>query len=175
MKSALPPRSGTVSPSAARGMAAVLVLVSGAFLVAGCASSGSGAGNSLGAQALQNLSPFEKRVLKDKYVTQAEFDESMQVYTECLAAAGIQYEIKPGEVGMGSVLMYNTGSPGPDSTTFDEDMRRCVDQVSAVQNVWILQNQAGAAGTATTRAMIAGAQPLPGLQKALDGLDTSGW
>lgn len=132
-----------------RGAAAVLVVLLGAPLVAGCAGSLSSGGNSLGAQALQNPSQFEERVLKDKHVTQAEFDESMQVYTECLAAAGLQYEVSPAQVGMGSVFVYHTGRPGPDS---DNAEMQCVDKVSAVQNVWTLQNHLSTADLESRRA-----------------------
>ncbi len=148
----LPPPYGDVvagERSLARWVAAVLVAFIGVFLVAGCASSQGGGNNSLGATALQNLSPFEKGVLADKHVTEAELDQSMRVYTECLTAAGLKYQIQPGQAGMGSVWVIQTGKPGPDS---DAAMERCTDEVNAVENVWILQNHVGAADLATMQA-----------------------
>jgi hypothetical protein len=141
---------------------AVLIAVTSVFLILGRSASPVDVNGGLGSQALENLSTFEQRVLKDKYVTRAEFDESTHVYTECLTAAGLQHGITPGQVGMGSVWIRQTGSPGPNS---DDAMQRCVDQISAVQNVWILQNPDNTAG----------AKPLPGLAQALAALDTSGW
>lgn len=141
---------------------AVLIAVTCVFYILGRSTSPVDVNSGLGSQALENLSTFEQRVLKDKYVTQAEFDESTHVYTECLNAAGLQHGITPGQVGIGSVRVRQTGSPGPDA---DDAFQRCVDQISAVQNVWILQNPDNTAG----------AKPLPGLAEALAALDTSGW
>jgi hypothetical protein len=141
---------------------AVLIAVTSVLFIFGRAASPVDVNGGLGSQALENLSPFEQSVLKDRYVTEAEFDESTHAYTECLAAAGLNYEMTPGQVGIGSVLVRQTGPPGPDS---DDAFQRCVDQVNAVQNVWILQNPDNAAG----------AKPLPGLAEALAALDTSGW
>lgn len=140
---------------------AVLIAATGLFLIAGFAATPVDGNAALGRQALENLSPFEQRVLKDKQVTDAEFDESTHVFTECLTEAGIKFEITPGRAGMGSVLMYGTGSP---NNSYDEKMQHCVDQVDAVENVWILQNPDNASG----------AKPLPGLAQALAALDTSG-
>lgn len=213
-----------------RGVAVALAIVIGVFFATGCSNTQGSGDHSLGAQALQNLSPFEMRVLKDKHVSQAEFDESMQVYTECLTAAGLKYHIQSDQAGMGAVQVTGTGAPSMGS---DSAMERCVHQVDAVQEVWILQNHVSAsdvdklqakfisclrgaglsikdgasfadaenavsqftnslpehydnnspdgiiAGKADTCQQdyysVSGAQPLPGLQEALDNLDTSGW
>jgi len=141
---------------------AVLIAVTGVFLILGRSASPADGNDGLGSQALRNLSSFEQHVLKDKQVTPAELDESTHVYTECLTAAGLNYDVAPGEVGIGGVWVRQTGSPGPNS---DDAMQRCVDQISAVQNVWILQNPDNTAG----------AKPLPGLAGALAALDTSRW
>lgn len=141
---------------------AVLITVTSVFVIFGRPTPPVDVNGGLGSQALENLSSFEQRVLKDKHVTQAEFDESTQVYTECLAAAGLQHGTTPGQVGIGSASGRQAGSPGQDS---DDAMQRCVGQVNAVQNVWILQNPDNRAG----------AKPLPGLAEALAALDTSGW
>lgn len=63
--------------------------MSSALLVAGYAHphSDRDEGLSLGAQSLQNLPLFAKRVLCDKRVTQAEFAKTTTVSTDCLAAA----------------------------------------------------------------------------------------
>jgi hypothetical protein len=141
---------------------AVLIAVTSVFYIFGRAASPVDVNGRLGSQALENLSSFEQRVLKDKYVTPAEYAESTHVYTECLTAAGLTHGTMPGQAGTGSAWVRQTGSPRPNS---DDAFQRCVDQVNAVQNVWILQNPDNAAG----------AKPLPGLAEALAALDTSGW
>lgn len=132
----------------------VAIVAVGMALVAGCAGTPAGAGNSMGAQALQDPSPFEKRVLADKHVTRAELDESVRVYTECLTAAGIEYEVQPG-VGISSILLHGSLSPGSDSAAeleeFDEKMEGCIDEVSAVGNVWTLQNHVSVSELETMR------------------------
>lgn len=148
--------------STSRRFPTILIAAMTVFLAAGCATAQPDPNSHLGAEVLQNISPFEQRVLADKHVTQTELDESTHVYTECLTAAGLKYEITPGQTGTGSIWVTQTGSPRPDS---DDAMQECTDQVNAVENVWILQNPGNASG----------AQPLPGLKDALDQLDTSGW
>jgi hypothetical protein len=147
---------------------AMLVAVFGLVVAAGGTATQPAGDASLGVHALQNLSEFEKQVLADKHVTPEEMDEALHTYTDCLSEAGMRYEIQPGPRGMGNVLTFGgpaNGWPSGTEQDFDVAMERCVDQVSAVQNVWILQNYT--VGTYP--------QPLPGLQEALDALDTSGW
>ena len=139
-----------------------------AFLAVGCATAHADPNSRLGAAALQNLSPFEQHVLADKHVTAAERAQALQVFTGCLTDAGIRYETDPGQTGIAGVRMYGEAAVGAGGTTQSADdaaMDHCINQVSAVENVWILQNPGKASG----------AQPLPGLKEALDRLDTSGW
>jgi hypothetical protein len=123
--------------------------------------------DNLGQQALQNLSSFEKRVLKDKHVTDAERATTLRVFTQCLTNAGIEYEIDPDQTGIASVWMYGGTAAQAGRTTQDDAaaMDHCIDQVNAIENVWILQHPDNAAGAA----------PLPGLAQALATLDTSQW
>lgn len=155
--------------STVRRFAAIAVAAMVTVLAAGCATAQPDPNSHLGAAALQNLSQFEKRVLADKHVTDAELGEAVQVFTDCLTKAGIAYSIQPGQVGLRSVLMHGSVTDEAERTQqladHDAKMNRCIDQVSAVDNVWILQNPGKAAG----------AQPLPGLKQALERLDTAGW
>lgn len=147
---------------------AALAIVFGVVTAVGGTRNVPATDTSLGIQALQNLSSFEKQVLADKHVTADEIDEAMGVYTQCLTDSGIRYEIQPGPRGMGNVLMFGGPAEGWAPGTeqqYDEAMEHCSDEVSAVQNVWILQNHVEGAYPA----------PLPGLAEALDTLDTSGW
>lgn len=147
---------------------AVLVAVVGIVVAAGGTGAQATGDVSLGARALQDLSPFERQVLADKHVTAHELDEAIHTFTDCLTEAGIRYEIAPGTPNMSNVIMYGGLANGWDPTAqddYDQKMEHCVDQVSAAQNVWILQNPGH----------VPGAQPLPGLKDALDRLDTSGW
>lgn len=222
-------RAAVRPPSAWRRAVAALSLVIGVLVVTGCGSSQGASGQSLGAQVLQNPSPFEMRVLKDKHVTQAEFDESTQIYIECLKAAGLQVEIQPDGAGIARVWAKGTGAPSSNS---GNPVEKCAHQIDAVQNVWVLQSHVSASDIDRMQAQlvsclrdaglpikdgstfndaeralsdfmaslgsyddnspqgvtadkagtcqqdyqgVSGAQPLPGLQEALDQLDTSGW
>lgn len=123
----------------------------GVFLVAGCVSTESAGTQSLGAEVLQDLSPFEMRVLKDKHVTRAELDEATQIYIECLQAAGLRVDIDPSQEGMAAVWAEGIGLP--DSAAGDP-VEECSHQVDAVENVWILQNHVSAADLNQMRAQL---------------------
>lgn len=187
MRRSLHPPTGTVEPdgdhggrsrrSSLRGrtrwqavavaVVAALAAVLGLFIAVGRTATPPAGDASLGANALRDLSGFEKQVLADKRVTSGELDEAIRVYTQCLSAAGLRYEIQPGPTNMDNVVIFGGPANGaalaaqPDD---DAKMQHCVDQVSAVQNVWILQHHTVGSDP----------QPLPGLQEALDTLDTSG-
>jgi hypothetical protein len=114
-------------------------------------TSGTSSKLSLGAQALQNLSPFEKRVLKDKKVTLAELLEATQVYEECLTANNINFQQTSatdlGPSGVATLITVPANVKDPDA--YDAEMQNkaytCQDPVSAVEDVWVLQNQASQA------------------------------
>lgn len=128
--------------------AGALSLIVSAALLAGCGGTSGPESASLGAQALRHLSAFDKKVLKDKKVTIAELLETTQVYKECLNARGIQFEQgAPGDLGPSgliTVIDVPRQVKDPDSymMALDTKAETCLDQVSAVEDVWVLQNQA---------------------------------
>lgn len=118
--------------------------------VAACsaAAAQSGGSASLGAQALQNLTSFEKGVLKDKQVTVAELIESTQVYKECLSSRHISYsQGDPGNLGPSGIqtltlVPAKVSDPDAYEARIDNETQACLNSVSAVEDVWVLQNQA---------------------------------
>ena len=121
------------------------------LLLTSCTASnaGSGAGGlSLGAKALKNLTPFEKRVLKDKKVTVAELVESTQIYVECLDALHFDHEVNDPSVLGPSGIEYGYEIPKgvQDQDAYSNKMElradSCRNSVEAVEDVWVLQNQA---------------------------------
>jgi hypothetical protein len=99
----------------------------------------------LGAKELQHLSPVEKRVLKDKVVTSAELGESTRVYIECLDANKLGHQVVDDDLGPSGILVdfevtANVKSSDEDAS-MDAKARTCLGEVSAVEAVWMLQNQ----------------------------------
>jgi hypothetical protein len=99
----------------------------------------------LGAKELQDLSPVETRVLKDKVVTSAELGDSTDVYIECLDAKKLGHQVVDDDLGPSGILVDFSVSASVKSSDEDVAMygkaKECLDEVSAVEAVWILQNQ----------------------------------
>jgi hypothetical protein len=128
--------------------AVVLVTIYGCSGSPSSNNSTGGPGNlSPGTQALRNLTPFEKKILKDKHVTLAGLLESTQVYEECLTRANIQWTQAPGGLGPSSLqtivmVPQNVSNPDAYNNQMQAKTLQCLNQVSAVEDVWVLQNQA---------------------------------
>ena len=141
-------RSHTARRHLTRSAAGTLagVLIAG-VLLAGCGSATTTRSTSLGAQALQNLTPFEKKVLKDKTVTVAELMQARQVYTECLDTNHVGFQPgDPNELGPSGVQTLITVAPtepNPDAVAaaLTAKAHTCLDSVAAVEDVWVLQHQ----------------------------------
>jgi hypothetical protein len=136
------------------GPAAVLVIaltVSPLVVACGQSSTSSATGPSLGAKALHGLTPFEKKALKDKIVTVAELMASAQAYKECLTASHVDFDTSSadnlGPSGIQTVITVPPGTANPDSVAdkLTAKAHACRDQVSAVEDVWVLQHQASQA------------------------------
>src|SRR5690242_3269540 len=119
------------------------------LLVVGCgrSSNATPSGPSLGVRALQSLTPFEKKALKDKTVSLAELMASTQVYEECLRAHHVDFDIgSPENLGPSGVqtvitVPANVASPDEVADKLTAQARACLAQVSAVEDVWVLQHQ----------------------------------
>ena len=118
-----------------------------AAVLAGCGSPAATGSTSLGAQALRNLTPFEKKVLKDKTVSVAELMQATQVYTECLTAKQVGFEHgDPSDLGPSGIQTLITVAPtvpNPDAVAaaLTAKAHACLDSVAAVEDVWLLQHQ----------------------------------
>jgi hypothetical protein len=97
----------------------------------------------LGWQELQDLSALEREVLADKHVDLAELERATQVYIECLSGLGVRAVqpdlLRPGPSGVSSEFEAATQD---DADRVFEGIHDCYSEVSAIEAVWTLQNQA---------------------------------
>ena len=116
-------------------------------LLAGCGSPATTGSTSLGAQALQNLTPFERTVLKDKTVSVAELMQARQVYVECLDANHVGFTHGDpsdlGQSGIQTLITVAPTEPNPDAVAaaLTAKAHTCLDSVAAVEDVWVLEHQ----------------------------------
>jgi hypothetical protein len=96
---------------------------------------------SLGARELQDLSPFEKSILKDKVVTPTELRQSTHVFIECLNTNHIGHEVIAGDPGPSGIQVDMELLEGAEEASKNKEVDACLDNVSAVEAVWLLQNQ----------------------------------
>ncbi|WP_173159459.1 hypothetical protein [Phytohabitans suffuscus] len=88
------------------------------------------------------MSDFERDVLRDKEVVPAELERARQIYLDCLAASGIRADQpEPLQPGLGGIVV-GFDAPGDEESDIKlAAIDDCMSDVSAVQEVWILQNQ----------------------------------
>ena len=116
-------------------------------LLTGCGSPATTSSTSPGAQALQNLTAFERTVLKDKTVSVAELLQARQVYVECLDASHVGFEHGDpsdlGPSGIQTLITVAPTEPNPDAVAaaLTDKAHACLDSVAAVEDVWVLQHQ----------------------------------
>ncbi len=126
-------------------MRAALPLIAVLPVLAACGPPGGA--DSLGAKALQNLTPFEKRVLVDKHVSLGELQQADQIYVNCLTTSGVTVlpdqgvANDPGPDGYGLTWTYINDSQ---NNKMNARAAVCQSQVAAVTAVWVLQHEASA-------------------------------
>jgi hypothetical protein len=123
------------------------------LVISGCSSQP--AGQNLGEEALQNLTPLEKTILADKLVSPSEYKLAQEDTAQCLRKAGFTVNAVQAEDG---TLDYTISAEEPaiNTTATDAKYLECEKRSTGVGAVFILQHKT----TLFTR-------PLPGLKEAL--------
>lgn len=125
-----------------RHRATALSIILTSCVIGGC-SEATGE-ESLGAQALDSLSPLEAEALQDKQITMAELERSAAVYEECLVSAGFSVEVADQAILGPSrfATEVQVGDDPAEADRYDAAGQACYDDVEAIEAVWLLQNQA---------------------------------
>ena len=112
--------------------------------------------DSLGAQALRDLSPLEVEVLRDKVVTEQERTDAAAALQSCLIRAGAEDVQIDAEFG----VSYGFTGGEAELSAFDTLTDECDAETDAIGAVWFMQIDDSLFET-----------PLPGLEEALERLD----
>ena len=112
--------------------------------------------DSLGAQALRDLSPLEVEVLRDKVVTEQERNDAATALQSCLTRAGAENIQVDDEFG----VSYEFAGGEAELSAFDTLTDECDAETDAIGAVWFMQIDDSLFET-----------PLPGLEEALERLD----
>jgi hypothetical protein len=120
--------------------AAVVFLVVTLGLTA--CSEGAPSDQSLGEQELSNLSELEAEYLADQFITPGELDAARDTLAACVEDAGFSVEIDPNSQGPASVVVTTSANQDDDGSKLDAAFSECYANVSAIAEVWTLQNEA---------------------------------
>jgi hypothetical protein len=146
------------------GFAIPLVWLLSVLVASGCSSQPQNA--SLGREALQNLTPLEKKILADKLVSAGEYRSAQQDTVDCLRTAG--FRVVDLVQAADGTLDYSTSyevfekaaattEPAPpDMSTMDARHVACEKRSAGVAAVFVLQHKTSLID-----------RPLPGLKEAL--------
>lgn len=123
------------------------------LVISGCSSQP--AGQNLGEEALQNLTPLEKTILSDKLVSTSEYKLAQEDSVQCLRKAGFTVDAVQTKDG---TLDISTSAevPAINTTATEATHLACEKRSTGVGAVFVLQHKT----TLFTR-------PLPGLEEAL--------